>query len=348
MRIVIDLSAANDPAAHPWLDRILHRIEDGWHVWDLTGTPDADAIEASPWGGDTGRQGRRLRELLVAATQRSAWTLEPHTRRLRVTAHPDPATADELAPKQAWRLVDEPLVILVENRESDGAFVERVAKEIDRSLHDLRQLEGKPIRFDSVGGAGQMRREVRSRTGAVPYRPRLVAVIDSDRKGPGDAESHDAGRLRKACDRHGLPCWVLAKREAENYLPRALLAARPNAGAGHFRRVEAWERLSEDQRDFFDMKRGLRATSSSSRMKVVLRLVKSLCPESFRNRARRSIEESLFGGLPEADRETLDSGFGPNVHACWNVGDAPEVRDELLARGRGDLEHGIKLIRREL
>ena len=49
MRIVIDVSAANDPDAHQWLDRILHRIEDGWHVWDLTDTPDADAIEATTW-----------------------------------------------------------------------------------------------------------------------------------------------------------------------------------------------------------------------------------------------------------------------------------------------------------
>jgi len=37
VRIAIDTSAANDPDAHQWLDRILYRIEDGWHVWDWTG-----------------------------------------------------------------------------------------------------------------------------------------------------------------------------------------------------------------------------------------------------------------------------------------------------------------------
>ena len=68
MRIVIDICVANDPTAHHWLDRILFRIEDGWHVWDLTGTPDADAIEATRWAADRGRQGDRLRELLVAST----------------------------------------------------------------------------------------------------------------------------------------------------------------------------------------------------------------------------------------------------------------------------------------
>ena len=255
MRITIDVSAANDPDAHPWLDRILHTIEDGWHVWDLTETPDADAIEATTWVSDPGRQGSRLHELLIASTQRSAWTLAPHTRCVRVTAHP--AAPDELAPKQASRLADEPLVILVENRDSDGAFVARVVTELDKSLHGVWRREEEPIRFDSVGGTGQMPQEVERRTRAVPYRPRLVAVIDSDRKGPGDSESGDARRLRRVCDEHGLPCWVLAKREAENYLPRVLLAARPNASAEHARMVEAWERLSDDQKDFFDMKRGL-------------------------------------------------------------------------------------------
>ena len=321
MRIVIDISAADDPAAHLWLDRILHRIEDGWHVWDLTGTPDAEAIEATAWSSDPGRQGKQLRELLVAATQRSAWDLGPYTRRLRVTTRP--AAADELAPQQACRLADEPLMILVENNSSDGTFIKRVVTELDKSVHGIWRREGEPIRFVSVGGAGQMPQEVERRTGEVPYRPRLVAVIDSDRKGPGDSESGDARRLRETCERHGLSCWVLAKRAAENYLPRVLLGERPNTGAEHARTVGAWARLSDDQKDFVDMKRGLPETPSA-------------------------IEDNLFDDLPEADREILAAGFGPNVHECWSVWHVREVGDELRTRGRGDLEHGIELIRREL
>ena len=157
-----------------------------------------------------------------------------------------------------------------------------------------------------------MPQEVERRAREVPYRPRLVAVIDSDRKGPGDSEGNGARRLRQTCERHGLSCWVLAKREAENYLPRVLLSGRPNAGAGHARAIEAWARLSDDQKDFFDMKRGL--------------------PE-----APSAIEENLFGGLPEADREVLATGFGPNVHECWSLWHVREVGDELRTRGR---EHG--------
>lgn len=195
MRIVIDVSAANDPNAHGWLDRTLYRIEDRWHVWETTGTPDLGALEATTW----------------------------------------------------------------------------------------------------IGGRGAL----------------------------GDRESRNARRLREVCNGHGLLCWVLAKREAENYLPRVLLRERPNTGAEHARRVDAWESLSDDQKDFFDMKRGLPETPSA-------------------------IEENLFGGLPEADREILATGFGPNVDECWSLWHVRDVGDELRTRGRGDLEHGIELIRREL
>ena len=142
----------------------------------------------------------------------------------------------------------------------------------------------------------------------MPYRPRPVAVIDSDRKGPGDSESTDARRLREVCNQHGLPCWVLAKREAENYLPRVLLGARPNAGAEH-------ERWSTHGRDSATIRR---------------------------------TEEDLFDGLSDADREILAAGFGPNVHECWDLWGVREVRNELLTRGKDNLEHGIALIRREL
>ena len=320
MRIEIDVSAANDPDAHQWLDRILYKIEDGWHVWDLTTVQYVDDLEAATWIRDRGMQGRRVRELLVASTQRGAWTLAPHGRRLRVTVHP--AAPDELAPEHACRLADEQLVILVENRHSDGPFVERIVKESDNSLRQLWGRPGAPIRFDSLGGRGQMQQEVENRTQGTP-RPRLVAVIDSDRKGPGDTESRDARRLRDTCEEHGLSCWVLAKREAENYLPRSLLSERPNVGDSHDRLVEAWDRLSSDQKNFFDMKRGLSDAPSA-------------------------IEQDLFDGLSDTDRQILAEGFGPNVHECWTLWHVRGIREELLARGQGDIENGIALIRKEL
>ena len=97
---------------------------------------------------------------------------------------------------------------------------------------------------------------------------------------------------------------MLAKREAENYLPRVLLDARPRAGAEHARTVDAWERLSDDQKDFFDMKSGL--------------------PE-----APSLLDDNPFDGLSDADREILATGFGPNVHECWSLWHVREVKSEF-------------------
>ena len=320
MRIEIDFSAANDPDAHSWLDRILYKIEDGWHVWDTTCQLDPNAFQATTWIGDRGTQGDWVRQLLVASIRRSAWTLAPHGRRVRVTAHP--AAADELEPENATRLAEEPFVILVENRISDGAFVKRVVKELDKALFRLWNQNGDPIRIDSLGGQGQMLEEIKRRVQGIPFRPRLVAIIDSGRKDPAATSSATARRLRHVCGKLGLSCWVLAKREAENYLPRILLSERENAGADHGRLVEAWDSLNDDQKNFFDMKHGLPETPSA-------------------------IEKTLFQGLCSAVQTLLSRGFGRNVYKCWNLCNV-QAKIELLSRGQGDLERGISLIRKEV
>ena len=240
---------------------------------------------------------------------------------MRVTARPN--AVDELKPEDAVRLADEPLVIFVENRVSDGAFVKRVVTELDKSLHGLWHRPGEPIRFDSSGGAGQMSAEVERRTQGRRYRPRLVVIADSDRKGPDDTVSPAIRALCRRCNALDVPCWVLAKREAENYLPRVLLDERQDAGADHARLVEAWDRLNDDQKNFFDMKNGL--------------------PE-----ALSEIEQALFEELSSDDQNILSNGFGSNVYKCWCCWGRVQAKTELLARGQGDLEHGIDLIRGEV
>ena len=291
-------------------------------VHDTTNQPEPNELEefTSCLIRDRGAKGEWVRELLVASIQRGAWSSEPHGRRLQVVTFPK--GAEELAPENAGRLAEEPTVILVENRNSDGVFVERVVAALDRALNALWQRPGRPIRIDSLGGAGEMAAEIERRTRDLPYRPRLVAIGDSDRKGPNDDESGAARRLRRTCGTLGVGCWILAKREADNYLPRVLLVERPNAGIDHTRLVEAWDGLNDDQKDFFDMKNGLPEMLSET-------------------------EQALFEGLSAAARNILSRGFGSNLHACWSIWNV-QAGSELRRRGRGDLEDGIKLIQKEV
>ena len=320
MRIAIDLCLANDPSSHRWLDRILHKVEDGWHVWDAGAESDPEDFHTTEWIRDPGRQGRRVREMLVAAVKRGAWSLGPHGRQIRVTTRR--MSADDLTPEEAAHLAEEPLTILVENRRSDGAFVERIAKELDKGICSLWHKPGGPVRFDSVGGTGQMLAEVQRRAEGGRVRPRLVVVIDSDKKTPHATPSRVAQKLHRQCERLGVPCWVLAKRESENYLPRILLSEKEDVAADHHHKVEAWDSLSEDQKDVFDMKSGLPDDLSVT-------------------------EAEVFRGLSSRTRAFLAQGFGGKVYKCWQYWHV-QARTDIVSRGRGDLERGIALIRKEV
>lgn len=317
MLVEIDLAVADDPVAHRWLDRILHKVDDGWHIWDVPTEVDSADFEDSSWVRDRGSKGEWVRELLLASLKPGAWSSAPHGRRLLVTT--SPIQTHELGPEDAARLAEEPLVVLVENRNSDGAFVERAATECDRALGRLWRRSGRPVQVDSTGGIGELPEEIERRCQGRAVRPRLVVVVDSDRKAPDMDESPEARRVRKVCEAYGVPCWVLAKRESENYLPRALLDGRRNAGLEHARRVGAWDRLNELQKDFFDMKEGLASNPTAA-------------------------EEELFEDLPTEDVRTLGTGFGPNVWKCWHL--HMPIKKELLERGGADLKLGIELVRK--
>jgi len=318
MRIAIDEAVADVPDAHRWLDRIIEKVEDEWHLWEVTGF---EKYGDSSWVRDQGRRGQHVIELFRAAVTRSAYP-SVHERLIRVTLHP--ARNTELEPKPAAYLAEEPMTILVENRDSDGTFLRRVIREVAPSeLSALFSRPGKPIRFDSCGGGGQMPEEIQRRCQDAAVRPRLVAIADSDRVAPGLSANAQARRLENVCSQYGVPCWILAKRENENYLTYSLLAARPDSGQDHHRRLECWERLSDDRKDFYDMKRGFRGRQSAA-------------------------AQGLFDGLSSADVAELRDGFGDGVGQCWDVLWSTRIKNELLERGGEDLQRGCVLIQREV
>lgn len=314
MRIRIDPEVADQVSAHRWLDRILAKVEDHWHVLDIRDVE--EELAKSSWAQDAGQRGARIRELLQAtATGPGAWGLEPHSRELRVRLHAK--SKAELGPEDAARLAEEPLTLLVENRHSDGAFLRRVFHELDRPLSRWFRDSFAALRFDSVGGSGNIPKEVQDRCQtSVPGGPRLVVIADSDRDRPG-APHQTARKIKTTCKRYEIPCWILAKREAENYLPERLLRAYPDGGPNHSDTVDAWSELSEEQKDFFDMRKGPSKSSEAN---------------------------PLFVGIPEA----LEHGFGEGIGACWNNWQVQGVPAALSGRSRGDLEQGLALIRREV
>jgi len=113
----------------------------------------------------------------------------------------------------------------MENRFNDGNFLKRVVRELHPPLYMLMTQANGPIKIDSVGGKGQMVRAVKDKVETASQRSRLIAVVDSDKKFPDDQTSKEAGKLEEICQTYRVPCWILAKRESEIYLPPSLLKA---------------------------------------------------------------------------------------------------------------------------
>ena len=327
MRITIELSVANDSDSHQWLDRILHKITDGWHLWDTTDHKDSSAFEKTTWISERGAKGNEILELFKKSIEREAWDSGLHNRWVSVTSLP--LNEDELKPEAAAKLAEQPLCILVENQLNDGKFIRRILDEFDSDLSKLCSKSA--IKFDSVGGVKQMPDLVLDKMRESSSRPRLIAIADSDRRSRSDQESSAARDLRQVCGEHGVSCWILAKRSAENYLPSGLLRQLNPNDQGHADRVDAWETLSDDQKDFYNMKGGFK---------------RDKLPKDHDDR-----KYPLFQGVSDADYKVLFYGFEmrgtEKLHKCWEISDIT-IKDELRARSRGDLEKGITLIRKEV
>lgn len=82
MRIEIDPQAANNPASYEWLDRILYRVSEGWHVWEIAGPAAIKAMLGTTWISGRGTQGARVRQaqnldLRAARTVRASNDISP-------------------------------------------------------------------------------------------------------------------------------------------------------------------------------------------------------------------------------------------------------------------------------
>ncbi|MFC6020413.1 hypothetical protein ACFP2T_30115 [Plantactinospora solaniradicis] len=179
-------------------------------------------------------------------------------------------------------------VVVVENQESDGFFLEAVAhvlghermnRAIDKDWIEIANGGGSSLVKVAEKAARRFRRVVR-----------VVAVLDSDRLIPRQRTgSHD-----KADRLVGLrvAVHVLARREAENYVPYRVLAGvgRPADASA---RLRWFKQLTPEQRGHYDMKHGFSKVHKSTT-------------------ATNAFQE-LFPDLDQRTRSGLHDGFGTDL-----------------------------------
>ncbi|MEO3922743.1 hypothetical protein ABGB07_02500 [Micromonosporaceae bacterium B7E4] len=180
-------------------------------------------------------------------------------------------------------------VVVVENQESDGCFLqavvhvlgdERIRRAIDNGWVEIANGGGSSLLKVAANAARRFRRVVR-----------VAAVLDSDRLIPrqrtgSDDKAEQLKTLRVAVH-------VLARREAENYVPYRVLATvgRP---ADASRRLTLLKQLTPEQREHYDMKYGFNRVDRSAA-------------------ATDAFQQVFPAYVPPAPRTGLHDGFGTDL-----------------------------------
>lgn len=188
---------------------------------------------------------------------------EPPSRTIRIkpSGAPDWVRGTHRLPfPLAVRILKSPLDLLVENHRNDLNFLRAVARGGHRARFELA-LQKEWLRVQHGGGIPGVRSQIQTVSSGVRQQLKMWVLFDRDGLRPGH-ESRESARLRELCEKRSLSHHQLRRRTIENYLPREALQAwwhrqSKQAEKKRIRKlVESYLSLSEDQRHFFNLRRG--------------------------------------------------------------------------------------------
>ena len=205
----------------------------------------------------------------------------------------------ELSIDDALKLLKEPLGILLENSENDLFFLLGIMRPSERARMK-RAIENRwaiPVH----GGGSNIVAQLNKRLSQEFVGLRTFVLFDSDRRHSAELDLNWAPQSSESCQgyivetvvRPKLPMrfWMLARRFIESYMPKSVLVKAPSQ-AGTPAAIEAFFRLSEHGRWFFNMKKGFNG---------------DLAHEN-RHRSR-----DLYDGIDPEDKVQLENGFGSGL-----------------------------------
>jgi hypothetical protein len=318
---------ADDAAGLDALDRLLDRVSDEVHHLIVL---DPDHLEQTAWFHGL----RPHRKELVRSVVRAVAFMTPGRRLVVGQNLPLPAAA---------RLAYKALLVLVEGEESDGLLVE-VAIDTYGHAQTKRLWKHRPATGAAVtvlhgGGTGSLQTKLErivreAEAEALPAR--LIVMTDSDARWPGEI-STKASSIEQLCTSHAVPFVVLSCRNAESYIPDAVLlrwSKDPGRVAAQ-NHVDALTKLTVEQRDHYRMKGG--STKPGQERHGLREVDRPDAPEE---------QRALYASLSAADRAVL-TGFHDKIISVLK--DPQLTASELDARdSRGDLRTLVSIIEEAL
>src|ERR1043165_1187138 len=156
MRVTITHAVFQDNAAFVALDRLVDHFLEGRHLWEID---DVEVIRGSPWLTGDDRVVRRNVEVLEKCFVANAQ--QPTTRMHRIAVTVDVASAPpaRLSIADALTSLSTPAMVIVENEESDGAFLASIVRAFDRDAIEYAMHE-KWLELDHAGGYGEIEKRI--------------------------------------------------------------------------------------------------------------------------------------------------------------------------------------------
>ena len=281
MRVVINDAVFQSAPDFATLDRLIDHFISGRHLWEID---DVDMILSSSWltGNDrvTKRNVETLEKCFVANAQ------QPSTRmhRIAIAVNLTTTASNQLSTADALSSLATPVVVIVENEESDGAFLAAIVRAFRRDAVEYA-IHERWIELDHAGGYGEIEKRIERYKSRITGPQRVLVLTDSDRLFPGH-QSQTYKKIVQVCTDHGVACGILEKRSIENYLPVGALQR-----SGRREQYKAYLHLSSSQKDHYRVKSGFSRDKNGA----------CVVP---------SEQTALFAHVPAKILEDLCGGFG--------------------------------------
>jgi len=174
--------------------------------------------------------------------------------------------------EEAKRYFIQPFIIILENRLNDSYFLNAlIANFKKRGKTIKRHLDNGWLDYGNGGGLDNITNEVNAMMRPFENLPkenykylRCFVLVDSDKKFPNDTTKQNRENLFEFLNSVGIPYHELEKREMENYLPDEAIETIENNNDF----IQAFLRLNDLQKDYFDLKEGFTENLNSSSEKV--------------------------------------------------------------------------------
>lgn len=247
MLVVIDTEVLNSSKYFDDIDKLIFLFIDGKHTWLIT---DAPSIEKSQWFLGEGRMQERFKKLAVKSVHLGK-KQKSSIRTIHITLTPKSSSKEEFQPAIAKTILESPLYIILENFSSDKAFLDAIIKAYNHQTIQTA-LSKEWIKIDTTGGTGQIPKKIAEHF-VKANNPRLFVLVDSDKVNRNAEYPDNIQTVIDSCKEKSLPYHILGKRAIENYIPEEALK---NASDDVQDIYDAYCGLTDEQKDFYDLKKG--------------------------------------------------------------------------------------------